>query len=521
MSSDRPPPQDTVDPAAVREAAAAFELKLRRRLAADPGNAPALEALGRLLIGENKYEQAREVFAELVARKPKLTLYKLLAECQVVTGRTADAIMSLDHILGLERTSENLLHCVKLKAEAGQAAEVSRLLALGRDWFPEDVNVLLRQAAGLRAGEDASAELAALAAAAQTPAFMGNLRLLEAMTVTRAWQNRRRAGLDPGAAASWQDLQTWSDPEGLAEYRAALDRRLANGATASPILARAWVGLVDQAWDESERLIAMVRAAQSGGIADAVHFDSAFYRALARQQDSDILSAYAPLEELRGGPPGPTLFLASDPVYFRKFTLPLLEQIPARAPRLRVHVHLLDGDPGEWRDCLQAAVARTAAVSLSAEASGAKNQPGTAAIYYHAVRFVRLHEFAVRNACPSLVIDVDTDLGGDPSDLIAQFARRDLGLFATPTAFQPWDKFGAGCVGVSPTGAGLAFTRLVAAYITHLHRTGVSHWGIDQIALFGAYHHLAREGRLPDTHFFKSDARAILRSVAGFKKFAK
>lgn len=529
MSPDRPSPPDSVDPAAVREAAAAFELKLRRRLAENPADSLRLEALGRLLVGENRHEEALDVLTDLAARKPKLAQYRLLADSQIVTGRLADAAATLERIFAIERTPANLLLWAKFKTQAGQAAEASELLAAGRAWFPEDANVVVQHASSLGSDLDESPVVEALQAAASTPAFADNLKVLETLAILQARQSRRAKGLNPYGAASWEDFLVWSETDGLARYRAALDRRLASApATPDLILARAWVGLVDQAWEESERLIAMVRSAGDGAIVDTIHFDKAFYRDLERQTDSAILSDFVPLEELRHGPPAPTLFLPSDPVYFRKFTLPLLDQIAARAPDLRVHVHLLDGDAAEWRDCLQAALGKTPAVSLSAEASGARQEPRTAAVYYHAVRLVRFHEYILRNRCPGLMIDVDADLTGDPALAMARFMDRDLGLFATPQSFEPWHKFAAGCIGAAPTAGGLAFTRLVAAYIARLRSDGLGYWGMDQVAMFGVYTFLAREGRRPDTGFFQSDIAghvkgrpAVFHFVAGHKKHVK
>jgi hypothetical protein len=52
-------------------------------------------------------------------------------------------------------------------------------------------------------------------------------------------------------------------------------------------------------------------------------------------------------------------------------------------------------------------------------------------------------------------------------------------------------------VGARPGGKSERYVRLIAAYVAHFLRQGTLYWGIDQLAMYGAFAYLRAQGAAP------------------------
>lgn len=355
--------------------------------------------------------------------------------------------------------------------------------------------------------------------------------VLRRLTLHRAPQIRSQAGHAPDIAQTWDDTYRWPDPEGLAALKHALHAELAAGSRrATAFLDLAHVLIAEGAWDDAEILLAQLRAGGKRTPADFSAFGRAFHEVLDNLSDDDIVRDLPPVEELAAPhrQRDETIFMASDPVYFRRFTLPFARQLDAMDIAVDLHVHLLDGDQTDWADATtHVENLKTVRVRVSAEASNVRAQGMTnARLYYHAVRYIRLYQELARADRPIWVLDADVALTRDPRTVFAALQPADIALRGCPCAFEPMLKFTASCVGFAPTALGIAFARRVAAYIATWKARGTWGWGVDQLALLSAYAHMAQQGAAPKTLFLdaaamseKTQSGGAIRFMSGLDKF--
>ncbi len=351
------------------------------------------------------------------------------------------------------------------------------------------------------------------------------------ISTTRAAGRRAERGLPPHGT-SWPDTYQWPDHEALPELKDALTNEIVAGSTRASVWADlACVALADGNWERAEECFAKLRKGPKRSAADFHAFGRAFHTGLDALGDAEIVAGLAPVERLTAPAPqsGVSIFIGSDPVYFARFTLPLLRGAEAAAMPLDVNVHILDGTPAVWAEIAHAVgELKSLRVTLTTEASGAASQGGHyARLYYHAVRYVRVFEELKRARRPLWVLDADVRLLRDPRALLASIERYDLAINTRPAELSPSLKLTAACVGLAPTPRGLEFARRVAAYITHWKNKGAWGWGIDQVALFSSYAHMSAEDRQPSTLFLDDTAvnwrtgdNGVIKLMPGMDKYS-
>lgn len=114
------------------------------------------------------------------------------------------------------------------------------------------------------------------------------------------------------------------------------------------------------------------------------------------------------------------------------------------------------------------------------------------ALYYHAARFIRLHEWMEANNRPVWLLDVDALCQTRPDQgLFPLLDGFDVALRGRPCRLEPWNQLNACVVGFNNTPNGRAYLRAIAEYIQRALDRDNLQWGIDQVAMLCAAH----EGR--------------------------
>jgi hypothetical protein len=146
-------------------------------------------------------------------------------------------------------------------------------------------------------------------------------------------------------------------------------------------------------------------------------------------------------------------------------------------------------------------------VGISAERPGAHRDAAAARCYYHAIRFIRFFGHLRHYNIPLWLMDVDALFNRPPTSLFEKLAGRDVAFRARPGRLEPWNQFNASVVGATPGEASKRYFRLIAAYIAHFFARGKLQWGIDQLAMYGAFMYLQQAGAAPSAAFL--DDRAV------------
>jgi tetratricopeptide (TPR) repeat protein len=351
------------------------------------------------------------------------------------------------------------------------------------------------------------------------------------LSTYRAPGLRAARGL-PAHGTSWPDTYRWPDEDALAEIKDALNNEIVAGSRrASAWADLACVAIAEGNWNRAEECFAKLRHGPKRTSADFHAFGERFHAELDAVSDADIARGLAPVERLLtpAFQADVGVFIASDPVYFERFTLPFLRQVEAAGLPLDIQAHILDGNREIWTGALQALESlKFARVTLTAEASGAALEGMTyARLYYHAVRYIRAFEELKRTGRPMWVLDADVRLQRDPRALFSAAANYDLAVSTRPAEFSPSLKMSATCVGIAPSPRGVAFARRVAAYIAHWKKRGTWGWGVDQAALFSSYAHMCQQGLQPSTLFLddaamndKTGDGGALKFFSGIDKYA-
>lgn len=357
--------------------------------------------------------------------------------------------------------------------------------------------------------------------------------LLLRLTTCQASERRRARGLLSDFGVSWPDTYQWPDYESLPRLRETLMAEINGGSRrATARLDLAYIAVAEGAWDTADDHLGNLRSGPKRTPADFTAFGRQFHATLDAMGEDEISGPLAPVQRIAtpAFQSGETLYVASDPKYFMRFTLPFIAQFEAAAVAIDFHAHLLDGDPTQWADAAAAIAGLTKVrVTLTAEQSNAADKGiAHARRYYHAVRYIRLSEELRRSRRPMWILDADAQLHGDPRPLLSSINRYDVAFKTYPCAFDPVLKIDACCVGVSPTPLGLAFARRVAAYIAYWKNKGTWEWGVDQLGLFSSFAHMNEQGRGPATLFLddvavsrRSEATGVFHFLPGIGKFAQ
>lgn len=482
----------------------------KRALTLYPDKARFYRTLARLKDKLGDTDGALEILGRGAGLLPDAAdLLSDYAALQTRTMRFAEAIPVIERLITVSPDAAGYRALYKARRAIGGLDSARAAVREGLERFPLDIG-LSRYAAGF----DPAAALRsrqAMKAALATESWTASVRspFLRYLTEAQAWANRIATGRSRDGADDWTDLVQWSDPEGMAALVAALDSELTDPAPrAEAVAERAAAAIAQLDWVGAERWFAEARRQSTQTAADVAIFDPGFYGRLESLTDEEIWSPFPPVVDVvaREALPAATIYVACDPRYFTLFVPGLLKSLIEHGSRAGVHIHLLDGEEGDWRR-LAATLRDYAPMSLSMTAEGGAHRSLQAGArdYYHAARYVRFHQYLTRAPRPTWLLDADVVAAADTEPLFGVMKDCDFVATTTATCLEPWNKIRAGLVRIAPTAAGLRYARLIAAYISHWFRSDCLRWGIDQQALFGCLFYLEQQGAAPRTRFLGED----------------
>lgn len=506
------------------------EAELRRAIAASPEDAKLLLTLGIFLGQAGRFGESAKALQKSVQISEAPAVLLFLARTQMRSGDPAASERTLERLAQLKPDNVNILaRLAKVKTVLGNRNGARRILERAHAIDPRHVDVAI----ALTDGTDTQSALdlmrSCIDAVGDRPALAS--RALRHLAQIQNREARRRSGLPATFTVSWQDTCRWLADDALLEYRASLERELPATSAEFEVLAQlTGVAISRMEWDKAERYFRQSSAPFSTQGIHTMAVDMAMWDSIAALPEAEMLGdlpAIVPVQH--GGPAGPgTLFLASDPAYFERFTIQLLKTLSDMNSVVGVHVHLMDGTADIWAKLAEAArAAYGRPLTVTAENSGAAaGDFARAKNYYHAVRFVRFYQTLKEAQGTVWLMDVDATILKDPSVLLPAIAGYDMALRGKPNGIEPQSRIAACLVGAAPTPAGVTYLRLVSNYIAYLMRRKHLYWGIDQGALFGAYSYLHRLGREPSALFMDAslvsingDSGAVMDFFSGARKY--
>ncbi len=314
-------------------------------------------------------------------------------------------------------------------------------------------------------------------------------------------------------------------------YEAMVDSVLSNDpSNVHAATAKATCLLVRGKRKDAEKYFKIRATAKPDTLYSNVVFNDEFYKTLENKTDDDLFGHFPdvtyildPVFDDRA-----VIFLSCDYKYFNKFAKTLLLSINSAAKQPQIHMHIMDAPEQELSAVKKfTATLNNTKIAVTIESPGMRERGMDAARhYYHAIRFIRLYQSLLRHKRPLWQTDVDGLVRNDPWQVFDAIGDADVALWGHTGRWEPWNQFNASMTGICPTEKGIAFSRLVAAYIAHFHSNDNLHWGIDQLATYSVYEYLVDQGRaprattLPDA-VIDSECRdsSIIWSNGGISKF--
>ncbi len=212
----------------------------------------------------------------------------------------------------------------------------------------------------------------------------------------------------------------------------------------------------------------------------------------------DVAGPVNLLPELNSGDSDIVWLVAADPVYLRRYGLPLAQSIAAQIkpegqagastpppPPMHLHVHVVvEADktaPTETLDAMAAWVPIHSTQRVLDLRSASANQRSA---LFASERFLFLAEMLTKYAKPMLVTDIDVECLKDPRELFNDMGDADIGYTRFHTVRDAWDRYPATVLLFKPTEAAIIFCKRLSGMIITLLNSHPEPWFVDQIALF-------------------------------------
>lgn len=238
--------------------------------------------------------------------------------------------------------------------------------------------------------------------------------------------------------------------------------------------------------EEADRFF-RAAAARHGGRDTVTRTDPAFLASLrAGPPPAGIAGTLIEGAAVRGKPL--IVYVACDPVYFRRFAGPMLRSVAEDSGLdAAICLHVVNPDP-ETARAMEAEAAAYGAERFVLVRERADLAPlgAQAKTHFACSRFLFLPELLARYGRPVLMLDVDLLVLRDLAPLLATSAAADLGAMTNALKrLDIWSLVYADVLHVRPTPAAAAFLDLAARYVRHFLKPGTAHWFLDQAALAG------------------------------------
>ena len=240
-------------------------------------------------------------------------------------------------------------------------------------------------------------------------------------------------------------------------------------------------------------------------MANAVRFDEPFFSSLLAMSDTDLHKGLPPIEMAKVHPfnGDNILYLSCNATYFDDFAVPLLRSLNVVSDGIHVHIHLMDSAEAHTTTAIQFCSDLSnieSAISVERPDFSGKDLIAMRS-YFHAIRFIRFYDHLKHYNKTLWLMDVDGLFNRSPDAIFSCMDDSDVAMRVRPGRLEPWNQFNACMVGVKPTKTGLHYIFAVSAYILYFYNKGEFPCGIDQLAMYAAFHDLQRKGQAPSLHF--------------------
>lgn len=479
------------------------ETLLREAARIAPGDGALLHNLALLLHNTKRSAEAATVLEPILASNVTFASLLLLGDIYEATGRQSEAFRCYKTILKTSpKNYDALMKLGPLKDKMGDKPGARDCYRLAMEARPLDWEASHQYILSIWDKDPGPAvEIAErLLEAAKDPE--SRVRALNLLICRKEWWERIRRGEMPYHAISVDELLFKHSLGHLREMESICEGLLAaspDSVSLQVTLGNARFCLKDR--HGAEALFNRVGDKTKGHILETVRFAPGFYDELRAFKDEDLVRELPPV--IVGAPPTPdskgTLYLSCNFFYFKAFALPMIVSLRERSPRTPVHVHIMDASVGET-DFALAFLKNLAPLrfALTVERPGLQAASGMEArCYYHAIRFIRYFHHLKEYGCPLWLMDVDAVINRDLTDMFTMLEGHDASMRIRPARMEAWNQFNACIVGASMSSASIDYFKLVAAYIAYFHQRKTLRWGIDQLAMYGAFADMQDHGTAP------------------------
>ncbi len=492
---------------------ATAETWFRRCVDQKPDYPDAALNLGVLLANRTNYPEAIQYLDRAVQLSPKLHTVFTLANTMQRAGNTKGAEKYYRDILGsVPGHVPTLLQLGEISEQRGDRQGGREFYRRAMKSDETDLSVATKYA--IASWADDPAETAAVLdnyLAHRDLNAKGRIKLLLSLIIYKEFHERIKRGLMPYHATSLGELFFTYTKSEFDELRRLIMEDAENNPTDPTGQIRKFLAhFCSNDRFNAQKCLPHFQSTVAGQIWDAVTFDPAFYQALEKTTDEDLVKGLPSVQDVVSAEFSgkPIAYLSCNYVYFENFAAPMLRSMASVAPGAQAHVHIMDAT-GEQLDAASVFCKglTVLTVAVSAEQPGVDKQGNmTARSYYHAIRFIRYYQHLVYYKRTLWLMDVDALFNRDPGVMYETLGDKDAAMRIRAGRLEPWNQFNACIVAGTPRAPSFEYFRLIAAYIAHFYRKNALRWGIDQLAMYGVFEYLRDNSRAPALMFLDDKA---------------
>jgi tetratricopeptide (TPR) repeat protein len=515
--------------------AAETEAKLRQCLTRDPHHILALLNLGVLLTNKGQLPEAQQLLLRAAQIHPSADTIHALASLYEKAGHFDEAAKHLRVFLAGNPNDVGTLKRLAVLSDR-MSDDFAKNEYYRRAWeaAPADID------AGVGYVDSSFDDNPAIAGEVMEKLLAAHAHDNGALTAIYArllyfneFYERIKRGLMPYHATALDELFFKYSSAHFENFRELQVKRAeTEPLTANMLLGRLTTLFCSRDRAGAQRCLDALAPAIQNNPWEVVTFDPAFYANLETQSDDDLFGTLAPIVPVLS--PAFTgehvTYLACNHAYFERFATMLMRSFAATTPGGQLHMHIMDATEAQIADA--AAFCRsidTVTIALSVENPGVDALGLVAArSYYHAVRFIRFYQHVKQYGRTLWMMDVDALFNRDARELYQVLGDKDCAFRIRAGRLEPWNQFSAAVIGATGRPRSVGYFRLVAAYIAHFQKQDKLRWGIDQLAMYGAFEYLNDFGRAPSVSFLNDRImdqtylpEGIVWFTAGKKKFTR
>lgn len=181
-------------------------------------------------------------------------------------------------------------------------------------------------------------------------------------------------------------------------------------------------------------------------------------------------------------------FISADKKYWNLYGRYILESISRNVKIKNVHAHVIDPDKETIIMIESISIDYDIKINLSFEYSPEFNDNDMLKTYFSCARFLRAPEIMEIYKCAMLMIDIDSVVVRDITD-VKGWNERDL-IISQSEKLGPWRQFIAAAIFAKYNEKSITYLEMVGNYIKNAFSSGYAFWTLDQAALYCAFTYL-------------------------------